>query len=337
MCAVITWFCMILIFHPKHSNSPTPDDETDETDDPNKEPVNNNSGISSNYYTHASTLVPMDSQISSDYLYKEGSIAVHPLSKSGNTSQATHCDNAFQFGPLPTTPPVTSEISYCRKNNSIISTAPSMTTLVSHRQHSLPNIYHGGSQGKNHHRSIKDAADYFPVTIEKEDKANEETILHELAVSQTRKPSKSLVLQPICNYKEMEMQHPDIKEEEYVHAPLSPARKNREIVQGMRFPEADRRRYTHSMISAPCDEDMGEFGLNRSNESPYFQKQTLKEFGEAKNQMPMSHSTSSLLLPLPFEFGSTQSLSSSVDPPEQQFFNFLPPPPSGTPPSDMNL
>lgn len=365
MCAVITWFCMILIFHPKHSNSPTPDDET-LADDPNKQPVNNNSGISSNYYTHASTLIPADSQISSDYLYKEGSIAVHPLSKSGNTSQATHCDSALQFGPLPTTPPVTSEIVYCRKNNSIISAAPSMTTLVSHRQQSLPNIYHGGSQGKNHHQYVKDAADYFPVAIEKEEyhkvnDYNQEAVMHELdvAVSQKRKTSKSLVLQPICDYKEIEMHQPPYKqvdmkeEEEYVQAPLSPARKNRDIVHSIRSTDVvDQRRYTHSMISAPCNEDMGEFGLNHSKELKpkeeetfHFQKQqamltSFKEFGEAKKQMSMSHSTSSLLLPLPFEYGSSQSLSSqdNMDPLHSGgLFDFLPPPPSGTPPPTGSL
>ncbi|KAI7882312.1 uncharacterized protein EV154DRAFT_606049 [Mucor mucedo] len=113
MCAVITWFCMILIFHPKHNQATVTPDQ-DFLNEENG--VNNQSDISG----QASTLVFGSSQSGSDYAYhKQGS--VHPLSHSGmSTSQAT--DSAFQFGPLPTTPP--------RKNTSITSTAPSMTTLV---------------------------------------------------------------------------------------------------------------------------------------------------------------------------------------------------------------
>lgn len=110
MCAVITWFCMILIFHPKHNQAVTTSTDQDFLQE--EKGVNNQSDISG----QASTLVFGSSQSGSEYTYKH---AVHPLSHSG-ISQAT--DSAFQFGPLPTTPP--------RKNTSITSTAPSMATLV---------------------------------------------------------------------------------------------------------------------------------------------------------------------------------------------------------------
>lgn len=341
MCAVITWFCMILIFHPKHNNSTTPDEDfLAEENNQNKQPeVNNNSDISS-HYAHASTIVMGDSQISSDYHYK-GNNVVHPLSKSGNSSQMTQCDSAFQFGPLPTTPPPFNSDTLYRKNNSIVSTAPSMTTLVSHRQPSLPSIYHGGSTGKssNRYNHKENAADYFPAAAVSIPMDQEKT-LQDLDIGSLghhhihRKSVKSLVLQPICDYKEMEAQHDSThsiidKAEEYVPPPLSPARKNREVIQSLRLEPDNKLRYTHSMVSSPCNEDIGEFGLhdNSTQEFDLFQKQkalnnsmltSFKEFGEIK-QMTMSHSTSSLLLPLPFEFGSSQSIVTEQD--EKQFVN----------------
>lgn len=153
------------------------------------------------------------------------------------------------------------------------------------------------------------------------------------------------------------------EEEEYVPPPLSPARKSRgDVIHSLR-PEQDRRRYTHSMIIQPCDEDMGEFGIKKKepqpanldqelvpgrsphdgleeelpvathNEFSSFQQQqalnssmltSFKELGStsdllvdynSKSKQFMNHSTSSLLLPLPFET-SNYSISSSIE--EQQ-------------------
>ncbi|KAF1803903.1 hypothetical protein FB192DRAFT_1301841 [Mucor lusitanicus] len=307
MCAVITWLCMILIFHPKHNHSVETTPATDEvyTEDSNK--INNNSGISStNTYGHAPTLVYGNSQASSDYMYK----SCHPLTKSGTIS-SSNCDSAFQFGPLPIIPSTsqaTSTTEAFRKNNSIASTAPSMTTLVSHHQ-----VSHG-SNGKSN--------------------------------SMYPRSTKGSI------------------KEEYVPPPLSPARKSRgDVIQSLR-PEQDRRRYTHSMIIQPCDEDMGEFGIKKKelqpvnldqelvpgrsphdgleeelpaathNEFNGFQQQqalnnsmltSFKELGNntsdllgdynGKPKQFMNHSTSSLLLPLPFET-SNYSISSTIE--EQQ-------------------
>ncbi|KAI8982421.1 hypothetical protein BDF20DRAFT_835043 [Mycotypha africana] len=132
MCAVITWLCMILIFHPKHSTTPeaasnnNSENEIYANGNESKQ-FNNNSGISStNTYSHAPTLVAGHSQAPSEYMYK----GVHPLSKSG-TLNSSHADSAFHFGPLPTPPHNDVNMSFRNKNNSIASTAPSMTTLVS--------------------------------------------------------------------------------------------------------------------------------------------------------------------------------------------------------------
>ncbi|GAA5814824.1 hypothetical protein MFLAVUS_008327 [Mucor flavus] len=266
ICAVITWFCMILIFHPKHNHAPVhPSDEdflADGTNGTDKQ-INNQSGISSNY-AQASTLVFDSSQSGSEYTYSKS--GVHPLSQSG----ITNCDSAFQFGPLPIAPnPV--DVGY-RKNNSITSTAPSLTTLVSHHQHSMPSK---GSCG----RSMKgfEKADYLSVSVADENKPDPYYLDESPTVN-------SLALQPIQTYQELE------ENEEYAPPPLSPARKNRDVIHSLR-PEQDRSRYTHSMMIVPCDEDIGEFGINP----------VPKPATEESRYISMSHSTSSLLLPLPFE------------------------------------
>jgi hypothetical protein len=197
-----------------------------------------------------------------------------------------------------------------------------MTTLVSHRQPSLPNIYHNGSQGKS--SRYKEPQDYFPPPIESQEKTLQDLDIGSVnSYHHHRKSIKSLVLQPICDYKEMDVISKE-EEEMYVPPPLSPARKNREVLQSLRLePDNNKRRYTHSMVSSPCNEDMGEF-VTTSDTFDLFQKQqalnnsmltSFKELGDINPPPPMSHnmtmnhSTSSLLLPLPFEFDSSHSLS----------------------------
>ncbi|CAO3646468.1 unnamed protein product [Mucor fragilis] len=383
MCAVITWLCMILIFHPKHNHSIEAVPGTDEayTEDSNK--INNNSGISStNTYGHAPTLVYGSSQASSDYMYKP----CHPLTKSGTIS-SSNCDSAFQFGPLPIIPSAsqaTSTTDAFRKNNSIASTAPSMTTLVSHHQ-----VNHG-SNGKSNSMyprstkgSISASSDYFQVAMPDEKALpsaedyydsrasynNAASIAAAQAASKHyQQQQQELELQSLRVAKQSHMPMVDRhehnrEEEEYVPPPLSPARKSRgDVIHSLR-PEQDRRRYTHSMIIQPCDEDMGEFGIKKKepqpanldqelvpgrsphdgleeelpvathNEFTSFQQQqalnssmltSFKELGStsdllvdynSKSKQFMNHSTSSLLLPLPFET-SNYSISSSIE--EQQ-------------------
>ncbi|CAO3704056.1 unnamed protein product [Rhizopus stolonifer] len=139
MCAVITWLCMILIFHPKHGatqNNVTSEDNT------YGEPISNQSGISSNY-GQTTTLVIEHSQDSSD-TYKE----IHPLSKSGMSPSVSQANSEFHFGPLPTPPG-----GYVhRPNTSFSSNAPSINTLVSHNY---------GSQGKSRSKSYVPSDYYF--------------------------------------------------------------------------------------------------------------------------------------------------------------------------------
>lgn len=406
MCAVITWFCMILIFHPKHNSQQNPDDEfsEDNNNTNNKQTeINNNSGISSNY-AHASTLVVNNSQVSSEYMYKGNSSSVHPLSQSGTCtgSQITNCDSAFQFGPLPITPHVgpSDSIAYRNKNNSIASTAPSMTTLVSHHnQHSVPNIHHGSNGKSSCSRSQKGSItgdshkvmDYFPVNMNSNEDMyyhqQQEKTLQELQITTALKNHPPIPPSPTMGSEEEEI--------EYVPPPLSPARKNRDVINTIRptvSNSIDRRQYTHSMMIVPCDEDMGEFGVSPSashyNNKNHHRQPTTKRGEEEEEQRPpsttfdhfqkqqamnnsmltsfrelggngqqqqqqqqqhlqqpsfhmsMSHSTSSLLLPLPFEINASPSMMSNlgerVGQQQQQLkdstFGFLPPPPSSPPP-----
>ncbi|OAD08267.1 hypothetical protein MUCCIDRAFT_158487 [Mucor lusitanicus CBS 277.49] len=385
MCAVITWLCMILIFHPKHNHSVETTPATDEvyTEDSNK--INNNSGISStNTYGHAPTLVYGNSQASSDYMYK----SCHPLTKSGTIS-SSNCDSAFQFGPLPIIPSTsqaTSTTEAFRKNNSIASTAPSMTTLVSHHQ-----VSHG-SNGKSNSMyprstkgSISASSDYFQVAMPDEKALPSAEDYYDSRASYNNAASIAAAQAASRHYQQQQQQELELQslrvksahtattgkhdirpeeEEEYVPPPLSPARKSRgDVIQSLR-PEQDRRRYTHSMIIQPCDEDMGEFGIKKKelqpvnldqelvpgrsphdgleeelpaathNEFNGFQQQqalnnsmltSFKELGNntsdllgdynGKPKQFMNHSTSSLLLPLPFET-SNYSISSTIE--EQQ-------------------
>lgn len=377
MCAVITWLCMILIFHPKHNNSveSIPTEEEIYTEDSNK--INNNSGISStNTYAHASTLVFGSSQASSEYMYK----TCHPLTKS-STINSSNCESAFQFGPLPIIPPsevIATTTEVFRHNNSIASTAPSMTTLVSHHQ-----VNHGsnGKSSSMYPRSTKGSvsasSDYFRVAMPDEKTLPSAEDYYDSRASYNNTASIAAAAAASRHYQqrqELEMndlkvKHPhigldkqEIQEEEYVPPPLSPARKSRgDAIQSLR-PEQDRKRYTHSMMIIPCDEDMGEFGIKKnaariysnddylvSGHSPLngqeeelpttsnsnanvlqsFQQQqalnnsmrsSCKELGSDStllldNDTPkkiMNHSTSSLLLPLPFET-SNYSISSSFN------------------------
>ncbi|KAG1053947.1 hypothetical protein G6F43_004000 [Rhizopus delemar] len=123
MCAVITWFCMILIFHPKQQNPAADEDPfADDT-------LNNQSGITSTY-GQTTTLVITNSMISNEKDLKGvKEEAIHPLSHSGVTNTyPVNYENPFNFGPLPIPP----ESRFNdRKNTSFSSTAPSMNTLVS--------------------------------------------------------------------------------------------------------------------------------------------------------------------------------------------------------------
>ncbi|KAL9542690.1 hypothetical protein PS6_009664 [Mucor atramentarius] len=378
MCAVITWLCMILIFHPKHNNSAEAAPATDQiyTEDSNK--IDNNSGISStNTYGHAPTLVYGSSQASSDYMYK----SCHPLTKSGTIS-SSNCDSAFQFGPLPVIPSAsqaTTTSEAFRKNNSIASTAPSMATLVSHHQ-----VNHG-SNGKSNSMyprsakgSISASSDYFQVAMSDEKTLPSPEDYYDSRASYNNAASIAAAVQAASRHyqqqqQEMELQNLRVKhnltladkQEEYVPPPLSPARKSRgDVIQSLR-PEQDRRRYTHSMIIQPCDEDMGEFGVKKKdlqpvnldqdlvpgrsphngleeelpvashNEFTGFQQQqalnnsmltSFKELGGTSDLLVdcssqpkqfMNHSTSSLLLPLPFET-SNYSISSSIEEHQKQ-------------------
>lgn len=271
MCAVITWLCMILIFHPKHnqSNEGVPENAEEDT---TKQLLNNHSGISS---LHAPTLTLGPSQASSEYMYKEGA-SIHPLSKSG-TCTSSQCDSAFQYGPLPTAPHHHND-TYRNKNNSIASTAPSMATLVSHH-------HHHGSHGKSHYfnnsgmrstkGSIKDV-DSFHISIPDETKPI--------------KPFEELELE------ELKKKHQQ-EEEEYTPPPLSPARKNREnSSHNTAHVSEQQRRYTHSMNILPCDADIGEFGVDFKKQQE-MNSSMLSSFRDDA----MSHSNSSLLMPLPFD------------------------------------
>lgn len=376
MCAVITWLCMILIFHPKHNNSAESNPAEDEvyTEDSNK--INNNSGISStNTYAHAPTLVYGSSQASSEYMYK----SCHPLTKS-STINSSNCESAFQYGPLPIVPSsseaTTTTTGAFRKNNSIASTAPSMTTLVSHHQ-----VNHG-SNGKSNSMyprstkgSISASSDYFQVAMPDEKTLPSPDDYYDSRASYNNAASIAAAAAASRHYQQQqELEINDLKvkhihaslnkqeiPEEYVPPPLSPARKSRgDVIQSLR-PEQDRKRYTHSMMIIPCDEDMGEFGITKNdariynndndlvpgrsphegqgeelpttsnhianNFQSFQQQQTLnnsmltsfKEVGSAttllNNDTPkkfMNHSTSSLLLPLPFET-SNYSISSSFN------------------------
>jgi hypothetical protein len=387
MCAVITWFCMILIFHPKHNNSAEAEDE--QYKEESSTPINNCSTISdANTYAHAPTLVIGNSQASSEYMYKTGS-AIHPLSKSGTTtsSQMINCDSAFQFGPLPIAPPHASDthtINY-RKNNSIASTAPSMTTLVSHHQMGINHGSNGKSNSIQYNggipRSIKGSIgggpneiDYFQVAMPTNDEKSimptvdvtENYYHHQLypepihinrtsALPPPPTPSaqQPMTLQPIKHYEELELAELEQKklatskkaaaEEEYVPPPLSPARKSRgDITVHSLRADQDRRRYTHSMMIAPCNEDMGEFGVKLpqppSNDDEYH---SFHEFGNdstliiddgppTTKKYSINHSTSSLLLPLPFELGQEQDHSRMGNP--NSAFGFIAPPPATSPP-----
>lgn len=376
MCAVITWLCMILIFHPKHNNSveSIPTEEEIYTDDSNK--INNNSGISStNTYAHASTLVFGSSQASSEYMYK----TCHPLTKSG-TINSSNCESAFQFGPLPIIPSseATATSELFRHNNSIASTAPSMTTLVSHHQ-----VNHG-SNGKSSSMyprstkgSISASSDYFHVAMPDEKTLpsaedyydsrasynNAASVAAAAAASRHYQQRQELEINDLkLKYPQIGLNEQEIQKEEYVPPPLSPARKSRgDVIQSLR-PEQDRKRYTRSMMIIPCDEDMGEFGIKKndtrirnndislvpgrsprdgqeeelsttsssnSNVFQNFQQQqalsnsmrtSFKEIGSDSTLLLdndiskkfMNHSTSSLLLPLPFET-SNYSISSSFN------------------------
>ncbi|KAI7898801.1 uncharacterized protein BX663DRAFT_555522 [Cokeromyces recurvatus] len=301
MCAVITWLCMILIFHPKHTSGHDTINENDRNPfaDGGKQQVQNVSGISSTntYAHHASTFILGVSRESSEYTYKDITYTQHPLSKSwiAPEEDSVRNDSAFQFGPLPIPP--SDEFIYGSKMNSTISAAPSMSTLVSSQQL----MTHHGSQGKNSRRSTKASifnndTDYFKANYQiLDDKKTSATIFH----------------QPRCE--ELEMNDLDMKRKlqlhssskkgfhhleqvdtTYVPPPLSPARKSRDI-HHHGVVASDRRRYMHFMNVEACEEDMDEFGINKRKQSTkdditviHFQEEP-NEFKHFKQQQHQSY------------------------------------------------
>ncbi|KAI8069038.1 uncharacterized protein B0P05DRAFT_551300 [Gilbertella persicaria] len=151
MCAVITWFCMILIFHPKHNLSPealNPDEGSDDSNQPLQ------SGISSTNTFAQTTMITHDSHTSSDFR------SIHPLSKPNTPTADTFyhpSDSGFRFGPLPVIPDHDDAIYHRDKNNSITSTAPSIATLVSRR----PSNVHTRKGSLNQESAI----DFFQMSV----------------------------------------------------------------------------------------------------------------------------------------------------------------------------
>ncbi|KAG1321761.1 hypothetical protein G6F62_010639 [Rhizopus arrhizus] len=215
MCAVITWFCMILIFHPKQQNPAADEDPfADDT-------LNNQSGIASTY-GQTTTLVITNSMISNEKDLKGlKEEAIHPLSHSSVTNTyPVNYENPFKFGPLPIPPE--SKLSD-RNNTSFSSTAPSMSTLVSQ-----------SSPGKD---CSKPCTSYF---------SDQEQALH------------------------FPERNPSYTSESYIPPPLSPARKVRDIPTVAT--EQARRKYSHSMTTSPCTEDVGEFGVTNFGQRGVIQR-----------------------------------------------------------------
>ncbi|CEP18351.1 hypothetical protein [Parasitella parasitica] len=380
MCAVVTWLCMILIFHPKQTNAveAAPEEEDDMMMTKQSANITFISGLSNdnayphsptlvfgaagNNYPHAPnlsygdsqtsgnapTLVFGNSQASNDYNYK----APNPLNKSPTTN--TNTPSAFQFGPLPIIPPA----MQTAKHDFVTSTPPSMNTLVSHQQ------YNQGKPTGAYPRSgsISASSDTFQVTIpdEKMIPSTEEyydpRASHNAAIAAAAAASKyqqqqqqqleELGLSQVTSKHNNTLGKQELEEDEYVPPPLSPAKKSRgDATQNMRV-EQDRRSYTQSMMTTPCEEDMREFGVKKSNEEITVQKEevtntfqnfqqqhtsnnsmltSFKELGfdsltqnaaaatsAAAPSNTLNHSSSSLMLPLPFET-SNYSLSSYND------------------------
>ncbi|KAI8391546.1 uncharacterized protein BYT42DRAFT_557249 [Radiomyces spectabilis] len=113
MCSVITWFLVILIFHPKPNNA-----QADATmNQPSHDFLSNGKHLET--YPNSPPLMMQNSQASSEYLQYTKSVAV-PINQPSFTDPP-----AFQLGPLPPPPDVT------HHNNSFGSTTPSTATLVS--------------------------------------------------------------------------------------------------------------------------------------------------------------------------------------------------------------
>ncbi|ORE05638.1 hypothetical protein BCV72DRAFT_306225 [Rhizopus microsporus var. microsporus] len=253
MCAVITWFCMILIFHPKHNTNPNGSAGDEDAYGDGHTPLNNNSGISSTY-GQATTLVIGNSQASSDCMsYSKGSI--HPLSKSGN---CPNYDSGFHFGPLPIPPDNNSPDFNNRNNTSFSSTAPSMTTLVSQSAANYGSQGKGRSKGYNH-------LDYYEVPLTVDDTSIMATPLQPTPSKQSHLHSEKIQRPQVSVESIPKNNNYASPNDEYIPPPLSPARKGREIstITQTRS-ELARRKYSHSMTPSSCNEDMSDFGA-----SPY--------------------------------------------------------------------
>ncbi|KAI8644659.1 hypothetical protein BD408DRAFT_413060 [Parasitella parasitica] len=382
MCAVVTWLCMILIFHPKQTNAVEADPEEEDDMMMTKQSANITfiSGLSNdnayphsptlvfgaagNNYPHAPnlsygdsqasgnapTLVFGNSQASNDYAYKPP----NPLNKSPTTN--TNTPSAFQFGPLPIIPPA----MQTAKHDFVTSTPPSMNTLVSHQQ--FNQVKNTGAYPRS--GSFSASSDTFQVTMPDEkmlpstEDYYDPRASHNAAIAAAAAASKyqqqqqqqleELGLSQASSKNNNTLGKQELEEDEYVPPPLSPAKKSRgDAAQNMRV-EQDRRSYTQSMMTTPCEEDMREFGVKKSNEEITFQKEevsnnfqnfhqqhtsnnsmltSFKELGfdsllEAQDasaanataapSATLNHSSSSLMLPLPFET-SNYSISSYND------------------------
>ncbi|KAG1458572.1 hypothetical protein G6F55_005264 [Rhizopus delemar] len=321
MCAVITWLCMILIFHPKHNatqSNPSTDDDAYTA-----APLNNHSGISSNY-GQTTTLVIENSQDSNDTMSytKEG--GVHPLSKSGMITPGENYDSGFHFGPLPT-PPHAPEMTN-RQNTSFSSIAPSVTTLVSHN-----NNY--GSQGKSRSKSYT-PSEYYESTISVQDDMAA-TPLYPTPLKQQQIEKKQKGYDTSVN---------DYPVDHYA-SPPPPVRR------GQIKTENGTRKHSQSMIPSH-DEDMSEFGLdtraygignnveNNVDEESYYRKTSSFQAAYYQNDNVLSSfrefgppPISPLLAIDPaYSEQSSSNLQSYEPTTEERRFDFLPPPPSSLPP-----
>ncbi|KAG0166041.1 hypothetical protein DFQ30_007659 [Apophysomyces sp. BC1015] len=115
MCSVITWFIVILIFHPKPNQAAT----SSSIQNPSHDFLSAGKTLDG-YPASPPPLIPQPSQASSDYLQYTKSVSI-PMTQPQYSNA-----NSFQLGPLP--PPPDTAIHH---HNSIASSTPSTATLVS--------------------------------------------------------------------------------------------------------------------------------------------------------------------------------------------------------------
>ncbi|KAI8352163.1 hypothetical protein EDC96DRAFT_485269 [Choanephora cucurbitarum] len=228
MCAVITWLCMILIFHPKHNLSP--EANSDENTDDSQRPLNNQSGLSS-ANTFPQSYQYGQARSMSEYPYP----SVHPLSKQEVSVADTFnhpFDNSFKY------PIYQADLGYYRdKNNSIASSIPSVSTIVS-RQPS----YSSKLRLSKALPSRETAADLFQP-IPDSDRRKSYAIIHPLS-----SPSDDSFRDLTSFQRDEDITIPPI---------LPPVRKRSEPI----IHHPDFRRYTNSVAIPLIDEDLEDFGV----------------------------------------------------------------------------